>query len=100
MNSFFGEQGEKLHEKMGDTIVKIILEDSINEISEIDANMNLNLFNAQIIKILVKEVVEKILTNEAPFNSLHRIVDGTLDGDRLDYVTRDALNSGLDRGKI
>lgn len=56
MNSFFGEDGKKLH--------------------------------------------EKILTNEPPFKSLHRIVDGTLDGDRLDYVTCDALNSGLDRGKI
>lgn len=100
MNDFFGEHGKKLHEKMGDTIVKIILEDSIDEISESDANTNSELFNTQIVKILVKEVVDKILSNQSPFHSLHRLIDGTLDGDRLDYVTRDALNSGLDKGKI
>lgn len=100
MGDFFGQDDKKLHEKMGDTVVKIILEDSVDKISETEANMNQNLFDEQIIKILVKEVVEKILSNVPPFHSLHRIIDGTLDGDRLDYVTRDAMNSGLDKGKI
>ena len=100
MNSFFGEDGKKLHEQMGDKIVGIILEDSIDSISESEANKNSDIFNRQVLHILIKEVVQKILSNEKPFDSLHRIIDGTLDGDRLDYVTRDFLNSGLDKGAI
>ena len=34
------------------------------------------------------------------FSYLHRIIDGTLDGDRLDYVTRDPFNSGMNIGSI
>lgn len=34
------------------------------------------------------------------FKSFHKIVDGILDADRLDYITRDSLNSGVDWGKI
>lgn len=100
MDSFYGKDDKKLHEKMGDKIVTIILEDSIDSISEKEANTNSEIFNRQVIHILTKEVVQKILSNEKPFDCLHRIIDGTLDGDRLDYVTRDALNSGLDKGSI
>ena len=32
--------------------------------------------------------------------SLHNIISGTIDGDRLDYVNRDIENSGIDNGKI
>lgn len=100
MDSFFGQDGKKLHEQMGDKIVGIILEDSIDKISEHQANKNRELFNTQVVHILVKETVQRILLNQKPFDALHRIIDGTLDGDRLDYVTRDAVNSGLDRGHI
>jgi HD superfamily phosphohydrolase len=34
------------------------------------------------------------------FRDLHGIVDGSVDSDRLDYVTRDPENSGLNRGRI
>lgn len=34
------------------------------------------------------------------FISLHRIVDGTIDADRMDYIVRDTRNSGVDWGKI
>lgn len=100
MNNFFGNNGKKLHEQMGDKIVSIILEDSIDKITEKDANQNRKLFDMQVVYILIKEVVEKILCNEKKFDSLHRIIDGTLDGDRLDYVTRDSINSGVDKGVI
>ena len=32
------------------------------------------------------------------FSSLHRIVDGVVDADRLDYVARDSQNAGMDWG--
>ena len=53
MDDFFDGASKKLHEKMGDRIVNIILSDSIEDI------------------------------DERAFDSLHRIIDGTLDGDRL-----------------
>lgn len=34
------------------------------------------------------------------FASIHRIIDGTIDADRLDYVPRDAHSSGVDWGAI
>lgn len=34
------------------------------------------------------------------FVSIHRIIDGTVDADRLDYVPRDAHSSGVDWGAI
>lgn len=34
------------------------------------------------------------------FASIHRIIDGTIDADRLDYVPRDARSSGVDWGAI
>lgn len=34
------------------------------------------------------------------FQSIHRIIDGIIDADRLDYVVRDSLNSGIDWGKV
>lgn len=34
------------------------------------------------------------------FTSLHRIIDGCIDADRMDYIMRDSTNSGVDWGKI
>lgn len=34
------------------------------------------------------------------FTSIHRIIDGTVDADRLDYVSRDSRGSGVDWGAI
>lgn len=34
------------------------------------------------------------------FASIHRIIDGTIDADRLDYVPRDSRGSGVDWGAI
>ncbi len=51
-------------------------------------------------ELIIANCVLKILKNEELFGDLHTIVDGALDSDRLDYVTRDSLNSGMDSGKI
>lgn len=99
MDGFFTNNKKKLHEQMGDKIVDILLSDAISDIKEEDIK-KAGIYEKQVAEILIKEVVERILTNTKPFDQLHRIIDGTLDGDRLDYVTRDALNSGLNKGKI
>lgn len=105
MSSFYADgNNKKLHERMGDRIVGIILSDSIDlipqSIADSKADKNLEIFKRQILRVTIKETVQRILSNKGMFAILHRIVDGTLDGDRLDYVTRDSINSGLNRGKI
>lgn len=105
MSSFYADgNNKKLHERMGDRIVGIILSDSIDlipqSIADSKADKNLEIFKGQILRVTIKETVQRILSNKGMFAILHRIVDGTLDGDRLDYVTRDSINSGLNRGKI
>lgn len=105
MGSFFSESMEEkrtpeLHEQMGKKIAKIILEDAINNVSIEDAEAGDYNIENQVFGVLINEIVQKIYEDKKPFDVLHRIIDGTLDGDRLDYVTRDVLNSGLDKGKI
>ena len=51
--------------------------------------------------IAVAEFCFAILRNETPFFiALHRIIDGTIDADRMDYIVRDTRNSGVDWGTI
>lgn len=51
--------------------------------------------------ILVVEFIFAILMEKNDvFTSFHKIVDGVIDADRLDYIMRDSLNSGVDWGKI
>lgn len=51
--------------------------------------------------ITIVEFAFAILTEINPFfKSFHKIVDGVLDSDRLDYIVRDSQNSGVDWGKI
>lgn len=94
MSKYFGEN-RKLHEQMGDEISDSILREIIVPISDEDERYSENLF-----EILVLECVKRIFTEKKPFASLHRIIDGSLDGDRLDYVGRDAVNSGMNSGEI
>ena len=89
------EDKKKLHEQMGDEISDSVLREIIHTIYDEDEGYNENLF-----EVLVLESVKKIFGEEKPFAYLHRIIDSSLDGDRLDYVTRDSLNSGMDSGKI
>lgn len=97
MNNYF-EEGRKLHEQMGDEISQSILEKVVPYLS--DREHNVEKYNKNLYEIIVAKCVLKILTNHSIFSNLHAIVDGPLDGDRLDYVTRDSLNSGMDSGKI
>lgn len=51
--------------------------------------------------ILVCEFTFGILLEKKPlFSTIHRILDGAIDADRLDYIVRDTRNSGLEWGNI
>lgn len=94
MSKYF-EGDKKLHEQMGDEISEGILSKIISPISEGDEEYDENLF-----ELLILESVKRIFEEDGAFGDLHRIIDSSLDGDRLDYVTRDVINSGKDSGKI
>ncbi len=51
--------------------------------------------------VTVVEFSFAILLEQAPvFSALHRMVDGPIDSDRLDYIVRDSANAGIDWGAI
>lgn len=92
-----GDGDFQLHEKMGIKMTKklfsqIIFSDDINHLELT--------FEEKMFKILVFELTKLILLEKVGLESLHNIISGTIDGDRLDYVNRDIENSGIDNGKI
>lgn len=94
MSKYF-EGNKKLHEQMGDEISEGIMYKIIPSLSEDESNYDENLY-----ELLIHESVKRIFGDEGAFASLHRIIDSSLDGDRLDYATRDVVNSGIGSGKI
>lgn len=97
MQKYF-EEGKKLHEEMGDEICVNILDKVICGMS--NEQYEVKKYNKNLYELIIANCVLRILKNEELFSELHTIVDGVLDSDRLDYVTRDSLNSGMDSGKI
>lgn len=94
MSKYF-EGDKKLHEQMGDEISEGILSKIIAPILAEDEKYGENLF-----ELLVLESVKKIFAEEGAFQYLHRVIDSSLDGDRLDYVTRDVISTRKNSGKI
>lgn len=94
MSEYF-EDKRKLHEQMGDEISEGILKKIIAPLDEDSAGYGDNLY-----ELLVLESVKRIFSEQGAFSFIHRILDSSLDGDRLDYVTRDVISSGKDSGKI
>ena len=95
MSKYFADN-KKLHEQMGDEISDSILREIIVPIDDDDDDG----YQENLFEVLVMECVKRIFAEKDSFASLHRIVDSSLDGDRLDYVTRDSVNSGMNSGKI
>ena len=92
-----GDGNFQLHEKMGIKMTnklfsQIIFSDNMN-------NEKLS-FEEKRFKIIVFELAKLIFSEKEGLESLHNIISGTIDGDRLDYVNRDIENSGIDNGKI
>lgn len=93
---FYFKDKKKLHEQMGDIISENILKDVIKNIDQDDVEF----YDENLFELIVLICVKRIFKNEGLFADLHKIVDSSLDGDRLDYVTRDSVNSGMNAGKI
>lgn len=94
----FCEGKRKLHEKMGDIICKNILNKVVYSMPA--EQFQVQKYNENLHELIIANCVLRILNNESLFSDLHTIIDGTLDADRLDYVTRDPINSGLHVGEI
>ena len=92
-----GDGNFQLHEKMGIKMTNKLF-------SQIMFSGNMNdkklSFEEKRFKIVVFELTKLIFSEEKGLESLHSIISGTIDGDRLDYVNRDIENSGIDNGKI
>lgn len=97
MEQYF-DTTQDLHEQIGNKITEKVLDSIIHDITSQNAN---ELLGKQLFKVLVAEITSGILQEKhLVLGQVHRIIDGTLDGDRLDYVSRDPINSGLNVGII
>ena len=90
------EVGTQSHEKITIETSKIAIYDVLkNMATELSSEENDCVYG-----ILIFIVVDSILKEDGVFKELHSIIDGPMDGDRLDYVVRDGINSGAIDGKI
>lgn len=98
INEYFVDDGE-LHEKIGNRITERLLSSLLKPIEE---NRNIeDKLPMQLYRVIIKETTNAILDEKGIFfSNIHKIISGALDADRLDYVTRDCVNSGLNVGKI
>lgn len=93
-------EDNQLHEQVGILVTKKLILSAIKDYPG-SSHLSDAEYIKQLFEILVRALVIGILTEENNFfKDLHGIIDGTLDGDRLDYITRDPLNSGLEVGRI
>lgn len=83
-----------LHEAIGKQLLSILFEyeifDLIKENEEKDY--------LKLIKILALNMLENKVYKGFDFGVLHKVIDGTVDADRLDYINRDMLASGYITG--
>lgn len=105
MNNAEGESVEdeherpKLHEAMGNRLINLLFNKVAGEVSDIRTDEN----RPRLIGIevyLLGEMVKRIVNDRGFFKTLHRIVDSTVDADRLDFVRRDSMGSGLGNGAV
>ncbi len=101
LKDFFSEN-HQLHEEMGKKITIDILNNVLKDLksSKPDEELTNDDMNNALFYYLVKECSLKIFNDAGNFAYLHLLVDGSLDADRLDYASRDPINSGMDCGKI
>lgn len=96
MSAYLPLSGEEtqIHEVIGQKLVEKIFE-SIRE--ELPTRYNLeNLFIISTF-FLTKEILKSTSTSNNIFSDLHRIVDGVIDCDRMDYCCRDLYCSGISK---
>jgi len=90
----------KLHEEISRHMAGRLLENVVRSICRSE-DLNKEVAIKRFYYILVQEVTNNIMRDASSFyKALHSIVDGSIDCDRLDYVTRDITNSGFTHGTI
>ena len=91
LREYFQNNNDKsIHEPIGNFITKIVM-------SKDNAN--------DVFQKVVFECTQKILNSshadkDLRYFSLHGFTSGSLDADRLDYISRDRISSGLDNGRL
>lgn len=92
------------HERVGLSLLQSAIDDVIPELINNIISSNKESYckiASSIYYIMVVEFTVAILAEKnMVFKSFHKIVDGIVDSDRLDYIMRDSLNSGVDWGRI
>lgn len=94
---------QALHEQVGLKMITLaldeILQEKFSSILKLPKTDDRSVYATYY--IVVAEFCISILRDtDAFFSSLHRIVDGIVDSDRMDYVMRDTINSGVSWGQI
>ncbi len=79
-----------LHESIGEHLIDLMYKIELkDEITEKDCKEYLKL-----IFFITKAILKEEKFKEFSFKFLHKIISGTIDADRLDYINRDMLSSG------
>jgi hypothetical protein len=83
-----------LHEAIGKNLLTLLLDYEIFDFITLKEEKDY----IKLIKILSSYILENRVYKNFDFKVLHRIVDSTVDADRLDYINRDMLASGYITG--
>ena len=97
-------RSDALHENIGIRFLasafKSVLKDVFEDINAIPKAPTSNMVKA-LYHITVVEFAFAILLEVTPeLTAIHRIIAGAIDADRMDYITRDSRNSGVNWGEI
>lgn len=85
------KSGGELHEEIGNVIFDEICHSVLKEIKNEELDY-------RFFYILVLEIAKDILKEKNNFfRDVHRIIAGSLDGDRLDNINRDSFTTGFDK---
>lgn len=93
-----------LHEKIGLSFFQSAINDTVpyilEEILSSKRSKECKISSVLYYTLVVEFALSILTETDMFFKSMHKIIDGILDADRLDYITRDSLNSGVDWGKV
>lgn len=97
-------KNSEFHEQVGLVLLQFAINDVIPQILKEELNDSANetkTISMLLYHIITVEFIFAILVEKDDFfKAFHKIIDGYLDSDRLDYIMRDSVNSGVDWGRI
>lgn len=94
----------KPHERIGlsllDQAINDVVPTEIAKVVTTKAKPEIKLAHILYYITVVEFAFAILVEKDSIFKSFHKIVDGIVDADRLDYIVRDSQNSGVDWGVI